>query len=285
MAIDRILVPLDFSEQADRALPVAWTLAERLGARLGAVVVTGARVDPELDEREARQHARCAGCVLDDVVVRTDDDVVGEILAACSPTTLLCLATNARGPVVDLVARSVGEQVLCRSTRPVVAVGPAVPDGPWPGVDRLVCCVDGDDPAVVDPLLAATADWALGLGCETHLVRVIPAGGAGIDVLDARERLDDIVRRLWARGRPATSALVTAADIDAGIVHCAARQDGTLLVMASHGTSGLARLRLGSVTLDVVRRATAPVLVVPVQPKPTSCPSPRHRREPVGSRR
>jgi nucleotide-binding universal stress UspA family protein len=284
MAIERIRVPLDFSEQADRALPVAVTLAERLDARLGAVVVTGARVDPELDEREARRHARRAGCVLDDVVVRTGDDVVAGILAACSPTTLLCLATNARGPAVDLVARSVGDQVLCRSTRPVLAVGPAVPDGPWPGVDRLVCCVDGDDPAT-DRLLAATADWALGLGCESHLVRVIPPGGAGIDVLDARERLDDVVRRLWARGLPATSALVTAADVDAGIVRCAAQGDGTLLVMASHGTSGLARLRLGSVTLDVVRRATAPVLVFPVHTQPTSWSPPRHQREPVGSRR
>jgi nucleotide-binding universal stress UspA family protein len=264
MRITRIVVPLDFGEPADRALPVAQALGDRIGARLCAVVVTSPGLAEQNDQDEARWHARRSGCRLDEVVLRTDDDVVGGILAAASPpNTLLCLAAGARPAAVSLVATSLSEQVVTRSDRPVLAVGPAVLlDGSRP-IDHLLCCVD-DEPALTDRLLDVTAAWARTLDCTPHLVRVVPpAGDRTGSVFEARESLDAVVRSLWARGAPATSGLVADDDVSGAIVRCAARRRNSLVVVASHGRSGLRRLALGSITLDVLRRSPAPLLVVP----------------------
>jgi nucleotide-binding universal stress UspA family protein len=49
------------------------------------------------------------------------------------------------------------------------------------------------------------------------------------------------------------------------IVDCAESERVDLIVMSSHGRSGLSRMLIGSVTDKVVRRAPCPVLVVPAQ--------------------
>jgi nucleotide-binding universal stress UspA family protein len=47
------------------------------------------------------------------------------------------------------------------------------------------------------------------------------------------------------------------------IVDCAESERADLIVMSSHGRSGLSRMLIGSVTDKVVRRSRCPVLVVP----------------------
>jgi nucleotide-binding universal stress UspA family protein len=231
------------------------------------VVVTSPQLDPFVDRDEARWHARRAGCHLDEVVLRFDADMVAGILAAAaSPDSLLCLATSARGGMVDLVARSVSHRLICRSEQPVLVVGPAVAvDDPGP-IEHLLCCID-DEPALTDLLLEVTGAWAEMLGCSPHLVRVVPphVGDRVGAALDARESLDTAVRRLWARGVPATSGLVVSDDIIGAIARCAGRRRRSAVVLASHGRSGLRRLAAGSVTVDVLRHSPAPALVVPAR--------------------
>ena len=58
--------------------------------------------------------------------------------------------------------------------------------------------------------------------------------------------------------------------IDAGqayvaIVDCAENERIDLIVMSSHGRSGLSRMLIGSVTDKVLRGASCPVLVVPLE--------------------
>jgi nucleotide-binding universal stress UspA family protein len=157
MAVDRILVPLDFGAFADRALPVAGALAQKLGIPVDALVVTSAGMDASSDEHEARWHARTAGCNLHAVELSTDEDVVQGILtAAASPSVLLCLATHARGAVADLALHSTGEQVLRRAAHPVPAVGPRAVVDP-PSCPNGIVCAIGDDHAQADRLVAAAA--------------------------------------------------------------------------------------------------------------------------------
>jgi nucleotide-binding universal stress UspA family protein len=56
----------------------------------------------------------------------------------------------------------------------------------------------------------------------------------------------------------------------AAIVKAAAAVPGTLIVMGTHGASGIERLVLGSVTEKVVRNATVPVMTVPPHAYATS---------------
>jgi nucleotide-binding universal stress UspA family protein len=48
------------------------------------------------------------------------------------------------------------------------------------------------------------------------------------------------------------------------IVECATNEHVDLVVMSTHGRSGLSRMLIGSVTDRLVRAAKCPVLVVPV---------------------
>lgn len=50
--------------------------------------------------------------------------------------------------------------------------------------------------------------------------------------------------------------------------------DAELIVIGSHGRSGIARLMLGSVAERVTRLAPCPVLVVKLQPHPVEAPEP-----------
>lgn len=264
MTLDRILVPLDFGAYADRALPVAGALARKLGVALDILVVTSKGIDPRIDQHEARWHARSAGCDLNAVELRTDEDVVEGILgAARSPRTLLCLSTHAPGVVADLAMHSTGEQVLSRATHPVLAIGPRTVIDPPPCAKGIVCCV-GDDRTQARRLLSVTADWATDLVCDPWLVHVAdtptdrPADG-----LPDRALLEELTDELLEHGVAATWQVVAESDAATGILRFASTLPDHVVIMASHGRVGLRRLALASVTLDVVRRSPHPVLVVP----------------------
>lgn len=59
--------------------------------------------------------------------------------------------------------------------------------------------------------------------------------------------------------------LVSAPNVAEAIVRFAFTHDMDMIVMASHGRSGLGRWLLGSVAEKVIRSAEVPVLVVPVR--------------------
>ncbi len=61
---------------------------------------------------------------------------------------------------------------------------------------------------------------------------------------------------------PVVNVEVEASDVAAALVEQARRADADLVVMGTHGRSGLSRLRLGSVAEAVMRSAPCPVLAV-----------------------
>ncbi len=80
----------------------------------------------------------------------------------------------------------------------------------------------------------------------------------------ARTRLDSLVERCIAAGVPAKSDVVTGAgDTPRALVAAAAEERSDLIVMGTHGRSGLKRAILGSVAEGVLRHSPIPVLTVP----------------------
>ena len=79
---------------------------------------------------------------------------------------------------------------------------------------------------------------------------------------DAQEYLRKIVRRLQLHGTGCVEAHVWYGKPAAAIVEAARTQKADLIVMATHGRSGLEHLVLGSVTETVLRGTPVPVLVV-----------------------
>ena len=72
-----------------------------------------------------------------------------------------------------------------------------------------------------------------------------------------------VVRLSTQRDRPVDVQLRRAEDVSPseGIIRCAKEEGADLIVVGSHGRTGLARMMLGSIAAKVVAQSTLPVLV------------------------
>jgi nucleotide-binding universal stress UspA family protein len=169
----------------------------------------------------------------------------------------VCMATHGRGHVGPPVLGSVAEELLRRLAVPFVLVGPRCAE-PWPDQrHRLVACLDESERS--EAVLDVAAPWARSLGWELWLTEVLhPRDAEGARHPD--RYVDTVVERL---GDPRIQTRVAfASDVPHAILHVARAQQAAMLAMGTHGRSGLDRLVLGSVTMEVVHRAVCPVLVM-----------------------
>lgn len=88
-----------------------------------------------------------------------------------------------------------------------------------------------------------------------------PLDGGEMALEAARARVDEFVRAAGTDPAELTAQVVPGSSAAAGIVDEA--KEGDLIVMGSHGRSGLKRLVLGSTAEEVLRTTTCPVLVAP----------------------
>jgi nucleotide-binding universal stress UspA family protein len=85
----------------------------------------------------------------------------------------------------------------------------------------------------------------------------------------ARDQMAELVRQTDRQGRPVKSILEFGHAGDR-IVNCATESGADLIVISTHGRTGLKRALLGSTAEYVVRHASCPVLVVPSRPHRSS---------------
>lgn len=83
------------------------------------------------------------------------------------------------------------------------------------------------------------------------------------DVKKAKARLAELRLRLPA-DLEVTSVVHQVENVPDGIVEYAAEHDG-MLVTSTHGRSGFRRLVIGSITEELLRRSTVPVVCVPMR--------------------
>jgi nucleotide-binding universal stress UspA family protein len=251
-----VVVPLDGSAVAERALRPATTLARHLGAELELLrVVPGAS-----DVEPARQRlAELASGI--DVPVRPPYVIEGDWPAECIANagdeagTLICLSSHGAGGLREVVLGSVATDVLRLSTRPVLVVGPAA------GADRevtrpVVVCVDGSTTS--EAVLPAASAWVDATGAACWVVTVLEP--------DVALPADDVVEsgyvRQVAERLGAEFEVLHGSHPDEAIVGFARSLPAGVIAMATHGRTGLARVVAGSVAMGVVRHAPCPVLLL-----------------------
>ncbi|MBK7860328.1 MAG: universal stress protein [Archangiaceae bacterium] len=146
-------------------------------------------------------------------------------------------------------------------------------------ISRILLPVDFSPPAETALEYAMVLANSLGASITLLHIMQVPNGMVGIvpgatidgDVVAAtdlaRERLASLAAPLRARGFDRVDEqLVTNVATIQGILDHARTGDYQLIVMATHGRTGAARLLMGSVTEQVLRNATCPVLTVHVRP-------------------
>lgn len=113
-------------------------------------------------------------------------------------------------------------------------------------------------------------DWAATLAVAGVMGDPIPLASDPRLAYDPRaihiqhEYLDRVAARISTPERMVTSQVEPGSVVDI-VVNTARERGCDLIVMATHGRTGLTRAILGSVTADVLPKAPCPVLVVPPQ--------------------
>jgi universal stress protein A len=100
--------------------------------------------------------------------------------------------------------------------------------------------------------LAATPDFGMGLDLPRYISESRKA---------AEKSLNGVLDPQWAADRKIVKALVDGS-AKAEIVRYARKHEVDLIILATHGRSGLAHVLIGSVAESVVRAAPCPVLTV-----------------------
>lgn len=256
-----LVVPLDGSELAERAVHVAAPLVDRLGAEV--VLLSTTYGDPRARHDYLEHVATLADGRDFDKIVAADIEPADLIARALGelPEPMVCMTTHGRGRLRWAVAGSVAEQVIRSATEPLLLVGPRGEETWSRSARRVVVCVDGSDAGRVATRHAC--EWAKALDLEVHLVFAThPLDVEGTEhpsqVFGPSE---EIVREEGLEVHRAQ--LFRSSFVGGALADFAEEPPATLMVMAAHHHSGLARAVLGSTTMSVLNVSSCPVLVIP----------------------
>jgi nucleotide-binding universal stress UspA family protein len=266
--IKKIVVPLDGSPLARNALAPAQTLAGRLDATL--LLMTTHWAD---GIGNAREYLDQQAAELGDVRVETrvvHDRFAAEaiLLLANGADTVVCMSTHGRSGLGQAVLGSVAEEVLRKADHPILFVGPrldpvAWESAHWFSAGTILVALDGSKTS--ESVVPVAAEWArrLGLGIELTQVLITPVGlgiqsGGG----DAeRAALEAVASGLDLEPR-ARCEVLHGPDAASTLLEHASHAPATLIAITSHGRTGLRRVTLGSVAMQVVHRSACPVLTL-----------------------
>lgn len=145
--------------------------------------------------------------------------------------------------------------------------------------DRILVPTDGSDPA--KPAIEMALDLAETHNAVLHVLYIVDQPSTVSGMGEGFSGLDDLLNTLEKRGQEATKAVVeqakersieTTTAVRRGnphddILSYAEDNDIDVIVMGTHGRTGVKRALLGSVTESVVRHSEIPVLTVHRDPE------------------
>jgi nucleotide-binding universal stress UspA family protein len=273
LALRRLLVPYDRGPCTAAALGYAFPLAERFGAEVHLVhVETPAAAlddDPAVTLEEPPPSLALVRTTVD------AEDVVGGLLryVAGRDVDLVVMGTHGRHGLAHVFLGSVAERVVREAPCPVLTVHAGAEAGAPGRLRRLLVPLDFSERA--EAALRHAAALADAFDARVDLLHAVDPHVVpdtyGLGLLWA-EALPDLVgrsegalrrvaERLLGPGR--LGEVLVVVDAPAGAILDAAERLGTdLVVMATHGQTGLKRFALGSVAERVTRYAACPVFTV-----------------------
>lgn len=291
-----LLVPLDGSRMAESALPAAGELAGRMGAKVTLLhvleqgapeTVHGDRHLSRPDEAvtylaQTAQWLASRGLAVSFIVHQQEGGDVAEAIASRGAeidADLVVLCTHGRGGVRGLLFGPVAQQVLRRGRIPVFLVQPSDGREQTFVCRRLLVPLDGSDTAeAAQPPASAVAGaftaemllmWVVPTvvtisGERAAVSRLMPTAAAVLldtEAEQAARYLDGMVQQVRAEGKVA-SAIVARGEPVRTLLDAASQRDVDLIVMATHGRSGVSAVWAGSVASRIIAHSTRPVLLI-----------------------
>lgn len=282
----KILVALDGSALAERVLPPALLLAEKMAASLTLLRVVTAPPGLDLEDKLLRSRRAEAAAYLEAVGAKAQPTAVEITTAVLSGGVAKTIVHYAREHEVDLIVicshgrSGLSRWVLGSVTSRVLRKAPcstlvirAKKIIPLFSQNQILAPLDGSP--LAERALPPAMAIAQAVSARVTLLSVIFSPGELAPVL-YQHHLDQIVgeeqvnkarylnevRARWQdRGVPMETAVKTGAAGE-GIITYAGRHAVDLIVMCSHGRSGVEHWAYGSVTEKVLQGAPCATLVV-----------------------
>ena len=263
-----IIVPLDGSEFAERALVPAAALAKGTGAEV--ILMTsqmgGVVVEPK---RYLTDTAAKAGIPGANVAVITEHFAASglKVVVADLADPIVCMSTHGHSGVLQALLGSTAEEAIRLLHVPMLLVGPNVELSLATRFDNVVVCTDGTQTSKA--IIPEVSDWIRALHLRAWAVQVLdPEARFALEEAGEQEAIEigavrGLAESLLSRdGAGINWDVLHRDDASDAIVDYVRDVRASLIAMATHGRTGLARVALGSVTAAVVHDAPCPVLVV-----------------------
>lgn len=295
--IESILVPTDGSEGAQAGARRGIDLAATVGADLYVLSVVDYREtgpalsSPDADDRTEQEELLEAQAerAVDDVAGLAQTRLSGRITTAVERgppfrtineyvddhgVDLIVMGTQGRSGLERILLGSVAEKTLRTASVPVIMVPPGASDAESDEMtyEDILLPTDGSQGAEV------AVEWGIALAevydATIHTVYSVDTSG-----FVGAEGVAELYDALEQTGRDALETVRTracAADVSVAghvasgpaartILSYGEEHDIDLIVMGTHGRSGVRRYLIGSVTEAVVRNADVPVCCVPME--------------------
>lgn len=259
-----LVVPIDGSAASWAAVPIAARMAAAVDGRLDVITVVDrlADITPAKDELVAGLE-RFDDLPVSPAAIVLASDVVASAVADHLETLdggTVVMGSHGHGRSAAVLG-SITDDVLRRTYGPVVVIGPAVDpasagrlDGPY------VVPLDGSEAS--ERIVPIAEAWAIEFGAVPWLVEVVEPGlRVADDVFESAYTARTAAELHRATGREVEYEVLHGDRPAAAIVDFATSSEARLIFLTTHGRSGIARLRLGSVAADVVRHARCPVVL------------------------
>lgn len=265
---DNLLLATDGSEVSAGAVRVALHMASRCGARLTVMHMARtlpdyAMFNPEgvrqlqdagravLESVERQAGTECVNCA---PVLRHGEEPVHEIVAQAEESQADVVIMGRRG--VHWLERLMLGEAAARVVGYVHCSVLVVPreSGMWK--KGILLAVDGS--RFADAAAVAAASLAKRCGLPVTVLSVCANDDLKCEMVLA---MADRVRDLLRQEGVAADSVVKEGNPARAIVEAAAENDCDLIIVGSHGRTGLDRLLMGSVSQQVVIQAKCPVLV------------------------
>src|ERR1035437_3765533 len=292
---EKILLPLDGAEVAETALPYG----EELASKLGSEVVLYHVHNPEQQSQEQTHQAyldRLAETIKSNISKnqsRSAEVKVTTIVEAGEPSENICnlidknkvnlvimTAVSSSGLKIGKMLGTVADHISRTVSVPVMLIRPQyMQQTKTKGrlISNILIPLDGSDLSKL--ALPVGEELASKLKVRAILFQMAKmlvlndygmGGGAYIDYTkfneDEKKRVNDemvkIETELKQRGLDVTSIVTLGLDAAGEIIEVCKKIDADLVVMSSHGRSGLGRWIMGSVAEKILRHGETPLLLV-----------------------
>ena len=293
MAYRRVLVPLDGSELAERAIPYARTIAKTKGSELVLFTVSIASVEQldrpmkaylELNAKELQSQgikasvAIAYGNVADEIVSFADKNNID----------LIIISTHGYSGIKRWVLGSVAGKVLYGTCVQVLLTKSKSPKVSQVELKKLLLPLDGSPfaeapiPFIEELTKGTKTEIVLTTVCEPPLVPsygdrpINPAWKKHRDELwaetqkQASEYLNKVKTKLEKHGMKVKSQVIQGdlGKVAESIMQAAQKEKVDLIAMTTHGRSGVSRWVYGGVANRIVEESLQPVLLIrPAMPK------------------